>query len=133
MQESEPNELSFAKFNRTELYQTCLRVGIQVLPSATNEEMIAYLEGEAEPPEIPEPHHPLHIHRLGLIDFVADHWKELETQLVCPMKMLKHPTKPDPRPCFKCIDVQVLTCLVSNQENEPLIDRYRLKRLKETK
>lgn len=118
----------FAGYNRSELYQTCMRVGIKVRPNEPREAMIAFLEGFEEPPELPDEDHAIHTWRWGLIGFVSDNWEKLATQLTCPMKNLKHPTSPDPKPCFGCNDTQVITCLVSNRHNAEKIKLFRLRR-----
>lgn len=111
--------------NKTELYQTCRRVGINVHPRTTKLEMISYLEGSQEAPPLPEEQHPIDAWRLGLINFISDHWKVLQPQLKCPARMLHHPQNPDPRPCFRCTDAQVITCVVSNPQTEHLIQLYK--------
>jgi hypothetical protein len=91
--------------------------------------MIAYLQGDEEVPLLYDEDHSIHCYRHALIDFVRDYWKKLATQITCPMKDL--PT--NPRPCFGCLDTQVIACIVNNKENEKLIESYRLKRKKEHK
>lgn len=102
----------FEGFNHTELYQSARDAGLNVLPSMRREELISYLTGEAEPPEKP---HELDRWRHGIMGFVLEHWRALETQLECPAK------SKDPRACFQCIDTQVVTCLVQNENDIQLI------------
>lgn len=128
MQQFDHEESLFAGYNRSELYQTCTRVGIKVRPNESREAMIAYLEGVEEPPELPDEDHVIHTWRHGLIGFVSDNWEKLATQLECPMKDLKHPTEPNPRPCFGCNDPQVITCLIHNKHNAERIKVFRLRR-----
>jgi hypothetical protein len=128
MPQYDPEKSLFAAYNRTELYQTCMRVGIKVRPNEPREAMIAYLEGYEEPPELPDTDHVIHAWRWGLIGFVDDNWEKLATQLICPMKNLKHPTNPNPKPCFGCNDTQVITCVVSNRHNAEKIKTFRLRR-----
>jgi hypothetical protein len=90
--------------------------GIVVLPSETREKIIAYLLGEEEPPIV---EHGLNSWRHGIMGFVLEHWRALETQLTCPAK-----TK-DPRACFQCVDAQVISCLVSNERDLHLIQLHR--------
>jgi hypothetical protein len=80
--------------------------------------MIAYLEGDEEPEPIEEPDHPVHALRHGIMSFLLEHWRQLETQITCPAK------SKDPRSCFGCIDTQVVTCLVQNPENEHRIEMH---------
>lgn len=114
------------ELNHTELYQMCRRAGINVHPSTTISELIAYLAGDADPPELSEAEHPIDSWRHGIIGFINDHWKTLEAQLKCPAKQLRHPQNPDPRPCFRCTDAQVITCVVNNPgRKEHLINLHR--------
>ena len=101
---------------------------MSVHPASTREELINYLMGEQEPPELDEADHPVDSWRHGIIGFVSDHWAVLEPQLTCPAKDLRHPTTPNPRPCFGCLDTQVFTCIVKNSgKNEHLINTHRPK------
>ena len=106
----------FEALNLTELYQMARHAGIVVLPSETREKIIAYLLGEEEPPIV---EHGLNSWRHGIMGFVLEHWRALETQLTCPAK-----TK-DPRACFQCVDTQVISCLVSNERDLHLIQLHR--------
>ena len=128
-----PQHSHFEAFNHTELYQTCLTAGILVRPNESREEMIAYLEGWKEPPPITEADHVFHTWRHGFIGFINEHWRKLETQLVCPARMMRHPVTPNPKPCFGCLDTQVVGCLVNNLENASLIEAHRLVRRPKTK
>lgn len=102
-----------------------------VHPASTREELISYLTGEADPPELDEETHPVDSWRHGIIGFIEDHWAVLEAQLKCPAKNLRHPTNPDPRPCFGCLDAQVFTCIVKAEGRiEHLINRHRPKEKK---
>ena len=97
---------------------------MEVHPASTREELISFLMGDADPPELEE--HPVDTWRQGIIGFVDDHWGVLEPQLTCPAKNLRHPTNPDPKPCFGCVDTQVFTCIVKNSgRNEHLINLHR--------
>lgn len=101
---------------------------MNVHPSSTRQELISYLMGETDPPFLNEETHPVDSWRLGIIGFVGDHWAVLEPQLTCPAKNLRHPTTPDPRPCFGCVDTQVFACIVKNSgRNEHLIQLHRPK------
>jgi hypothetical protein len=106
----------FADFNHTELYQMARRAGIFVMPSATKEDLIKYLTGEAEPPTAA---HEIDQWRHGIMGFLLEHWRAMETQLTCPAR-----TK-DPRACFNCLDTQVVTCLVQNEKDIHLIRRHK--------
>ncbi len=124
---------SFEAYNHTELYQVCTDAGILVRPNEPREAMIAYLEGWEEPPPMAEADNVFHNWRYGIIGFVSEYWKKLETQLMCPARMLKHPTNPNPKPCFGCLDTQVMYCLVNNSANEKFIEVHRLVRRKSIK
>lgn len=95
----------FDRFNHTELYQTARAAGLVVLPSESRQNLIAYIIGELEPPNV---EHNLDMWRNGIMGFLIDHWKQVETQLTCPAK------SKDPRACFGCVDTQVVSCLVNN-------------------
>lgn len=90
--------------------------------------MIAYLEGEDEPAYPNEEDHPINAWRFGIIRFVDDYWKQIETQLDCPVKKLRDLEHPDPRPCFGCIDTQVIACVIDNEDNEHLIEQRKKKK-----
>jgi hypothetical protein len=96
----------FDSLNHTELYQTARAAGFVVLPSEPRANLIAYLLGEKEPPPI---EHNIDMWRNGIMQFLIDHWKQVETQLTCPAK------SKDPRACFGCVDTQVVSCLVNNE------------------
>jgi hypothetical protein len=107
--------------NDTELYQVCREAGISVVPGMPREVMAALLTGELEESAY---QHPIDAWRVALIGFALEYWRMLEPQLTCPMRMLKHPETPDPKPCFGCIDAQVVTCVVENPENEHRIRQF---------
>jgi hypothetical protein len=84
-----------------------------VPPSTTKEKMIAYLTVEEDPEDLVNP---IDDWRLGIMQFVSDYWKKLETQITCPAK------SKDPRACFQCPDSRVIACVVTNgSEAEQLI------------
>lgn len=120
----------FEAYNHTELYQTCIGAGILVRPNESREVMISLLEGEQEPPEMTEGDHVFHNWRHGIINFLLDRWRAVETQIMCPARQLKDPVNPNPRPCFGCLDAQVIHCLVDNPANVNLIAAHRLVRRK---
>jgi hypothetical protein len=97
---------TFAKLNHTELYQMARAAGLVVLPSESKENLIAYVLGEKEPPPI---EHGIDMWRNGIMAFLIEHWKQVETQLTCPAR------SKDPRACYGCVDTQVISCLVSNE------------------
>lgn len=85
----------------------------------TRVELISSLLGDKdeEDPDI----HPIDRWREGLIGFILDHWITIEPQITCPAKDIKGT---NPKPCFGCLDQQVVACVVSNQgRNEQLIRR----------
>jgi len=115
-----------AGLNHTELYQTCRRVGLNVRPNATIPQLIAYIMGDEVPPPLDEATHPIDSWRHGIIGFLLDHWTTLEPQIKCPAKNLRHPTEPNLRPCFGCVDAQVITCVTQNDGKvEHLIQLHR--------
>ena len=104
----------------------CRNAGVNVLPSSTREELIAYLVGEAFPQGVDEATHPIDAWRHGIIGFLGDHWSTLEPQIKCPAKNLRHPVNPNPRPCFGCLDAQVITCVAQNDSDvERLIQLHK--------
>jgi len=56
--------------------------------------------------------------RSGLKGFVQEHWSVLQPQLTCPIRK-------DIDACKGCLDVQVVSCVVEQQECEPLIQLHR--------
>lgn len=110
------SSVNFNSCNDTELYQLCRRIEIPVLPSTPRDKLISYLTGEEEPVPVS---HPIDQWRHGLMGFILDHWAVLEPQLTCPAK------SKNPRECFGCVDTQVMTCIVQNPANEPLIKLHK--------
>ena len=103
----------FAPINHTEAYQMARSAGIVALPDTSKELLVAYLLGEQEPDT--ETHHELDRWRHGIMGFILEHWRVMETQLTCPAK------SKDPRSCFQCVDAQVVSCLVQNESNIHLV------------
>ena len=88
--------------------------------------MATYLMGQVDAPELDEWSHPIDSWRHGIIGFLSDHWSTLEPQIKCPAKNLRHPTHPNPRPCFGCLDTQVISCVARNDSKvEHLIQLHR--------
>lgn len=108
-----PLSSPFERFNNTELYQSCRSAGIPALPNEPREKLIAYLEAEEEPP--PENNNVFDRWRHGIMGFLLEFWVKVEAQLNCPAR------SKDPRACFQCEDVQVVTCVVQNKQYENLI------------
>lgn len=106
-----------SRCNRTELLQVCDRIGLRAPASAPKEQLIAVIMGEEPPPEDWE--NVIDSWRHGIMGFLLDHWAVVRSQLDCPAK------SGDPRACFECVDVQVISCVVQNRENEHLIQLYR--------
>jgi hypothetical protein len=128
-----PHSTLFDRCNHTELYQLCNRVGIPVRPNEARETMIALLEGEQEPVPLDEADHPIHTWRHGLINFARDYWKQIESQVDCPVRKIFDKDNPDPRPCFGCTDTQVIACVIGNSTNESLVEARRLVKKKESR
>ncbi len=113
-----PSSTRLEACNQTELYQICRKAGLSAHPTATRQHLIALLLGDEEP-SINEFEHPIDSWRHAIMKFIDEHWSMLETQLTCPAKTR------DPRSCFNCVDAQVVTCVVSNRDNEHLIQLHR--------
>lgn len=114
------------ELNHTELYQTCREAGIRVSPDSTEAQMISYLVGDEDPPPLNETTHPIDGWRHGIIGFLSEYWSNLEPQIKCPAKNLRHPTDPDPRPCFGCLDSQAISCISTvDGEVEQLIQLHK--------
>lgn len=109
---SEEDHDLFAPFNDTEIYQMARSAGLPVLPSMPKQHVIQLLLGEVEAEPVV---HELDRWRHGIMGFVIEHWRALETQLDCPAK------SKDPKACFQCVDAQVVTCLVTNENDIALI------------
>lgn len=118
----------FSSYNHTQLQQTCAKAGVVVRPNETREAMISYLEGTDAPPVLEECDNVFHTWRYGLIRFLTEYWRQIETQITCPARALKDTTNPNPRPCFGCLDTKVIDCLVENNHQLRLIETYRLLR-----
>ncbi len=112
--------------NRTELYQLCRKAGLIIHPATPREYMMKYLSGELTPPLMTEVNHPVDMWRHGIIGFLLEYWGRIHAQLKCPAKNLRHPdeAKRDARPCFGCLDQQVMTCVVSNAKHEHIIRKH---------
>lgn len=82
-----------------------------------------------------EADHPIDRWRHGLIAFLLDYWDRIHPQLNsrCPARNLRNPNPElqDDRPCFKCVDQKVMTCVVHNIHNEKRMRLYLPKRTKE--
>jgi hypothetical protein len=122
---------TYSRFNQTELYQMCRRVGLIVPPNASKNELIEYYLGRAVPPEFV---HPVDSLRWGLVHLVREFYRRLETQLDCPAKVLGTPIAPGdpdvddlihPKACFTCEDAKVLSCVNENDGQEKLIQLRR--------
>lgn len=95
--------------NRTEAYQLCRKAALPVSPGETKESYIAYLDGED-----PSGENNIDKWRDAIMAFIVEH-PNIHSQLTCPAKSL------DPKACYGCIDTQVVSCIVKNQEAEFLI------------
>jgi len=104
----------FEALNHSELYQMCRDAQINAHPATPRETLIQLLLGELEPP--PNAPHPIDGWRHGIMGFLLEHWRAIESQLTCPAK------SKDPRACFGCVDTQVISCLVTNEA-----DLYRIR------
>lgn len=109
----------FAPCNRTELYQICRRNGIFVPPNTSRDDMVEYILGTKEPPEVG---HPIDAWRHGIMGVIIEHADVVQATLNCPAKTL------DPLACFQCTDTQVMSCVLQNPNDEHLIATRRLMR-----
>ncbi len=106
----------FAQCNHTELFQMARAAGFEVSPATRKEDLIGYLLGTAEPPAVPNE---VDRWRHGIMGFLIQYWRAVETQLTCPAR------SKDPRACFTCLDQQVVTCLVQNEKDIHLIQVHK--------
>jgi hypothetical protein len=116
MSTSETAELSHVlkTLNHTELYQTALRAGLRVLPSMEREALIAALLGTIEV----DYQNPINDYRDGIMGAILEHWRKLQSQLMCPAKT------GNPKACYQCVDAQVFHCLSINPSLEPRVLAY---------
>ena len=114
----------YSNVNLSELYQACRRNGLPVPPGMTREHYIGWMLGELP---LPEHSGPVDSWREAPILFIDAYWMSLRPQLTCPAKNLKDVPEPNPRPCFGCSDMQVITCVVQGQKYEHLINSLRKK------
>jgi hypothetical protein len=112
--------------NRTELYQLCRRLGLNAHPTATREGLIALLLGAVR---APAQRNPVDLWRDAIIGLLTEHWTVLKPQLKCPAKDMDNPDpeKHNPKPCYGCHDVQVITCVVQNGANEARLRAFKPK------
>jgi hypothetical protein len=109
----------YAGCNDSELYQIARSAGHTVLPSLSRDALIRVIIGAEAPPPLHE--HIVDEYRRAIMAFVIDHRKALETQIKCPARSFK------PDACFGCLDQQVFSCLVSNPNQQRLIQLYKRK------
>lgn len=111
--------------NHSELYQLAYKAGYSPHPDLSREGLVELL---IEGPKELQPSHPIDELRSALITFIEMYWKTLQPQLKCPAKNLKNPdpSKVDPKPCFGCSDMQVVTCFsLQNTPNQERIIQLR--------
>ncbi len=79
-----------------------------------------YLTGEFLPPSWEEEDHPVHKWRYAIIKFLSEYWANVHAQLKCPARNLRNPDESmrDTRPCFGCLDHQVISCVTNNAKYE---------------
>lgn len=68
--------------------------------------------------EAPQGINDIDLWRRGLKGFVHERWAVLQPQLTCPIRR-------DINACTGCLDTQVVTCVVEQRDNEPLIQLHR--------
>lgn len=115
----------FDSYNTTELYQVCISKGLRVSPGWTRKKYIeALVTEEADSYNVADEL------RDALIAFIDRYWTQLRAQLTCPAKDMRHhdPEKVNPKPCYGCSDMQVITCVAKQSENNLIkINRLRKK------
>lgn len=102
---------SLHRCNRSELYQLCRRAGLLPPTDAPRDSLMGYLIGAQEGGKEPTS---IDLWRRGLKGFVEDNWAVLQPQLTCPIRA-------DINACTRCLDTQVMACVVEQREYEPLI------------
>lgn len=95
-------------YNHTELYQLCVRAGIDTNPGRSKEELVAVIEGTL--PAMGT--NPIDEWRYGIMSFLLEHWRRASSQLSCPAK------SGEPDACHQCVDAQVIHCLTTNPRIE---------------
>jgi hypothetical protein len=78
-------------------------------------ELVELLLGDREPPKETNE---IDLWRSGLKGFVQERWTTLQPQLTCPIRA-------NIDACHGCLDTQVVTCVVEQGKNEPLIQLHR--------
>lgn len=68
------------------------------------------LERLARGEDLELPPRPIDKTRRVLMNYILDHWTQVRPLLTCPAK------SQDPDSCFRCTDVQVVDCALSNKE-----------------
>lgn len=116
----------YEDLNRTELYQLCRRAGVQVDPAWDRQQLITAIQ-DLSPDDVVSHH--IDELREALMGLISQYWRTLQPQLKCPAKYMKHfdPAKCNPRPCFGCSDIQVMTC-VATEEPSNLQRIYQIRR-----
>ena len=91
--------------------------------------MLAYFEDVEDPPEYRPGEYTIDTWRDALIAFFNEYWKKIETQITCPARHMKDPVNPQPKPCYGCIDMQVITCVRGlNHGNLVQVTKYKVRR-----
>jgi hypothetical protein len=73
----------------------------------------ALLEGTIE--DLTAEPNPIDEWRDGLMAFLLENWKRIQSQLFCPAK------SGDPKSCYQCVDAQLVHCLTTNPKVEPAV------------
>lgn len=106
-------------YNHTELYQACLEAGVVASPEMSEDVLINQLIGDDT---IQQVSNPIDEWRRGISIFVENNWDRLQNQLVCPLRTPQGQL--NKFACFSCIDAHVMSCIVSNSNNEEAIWNY---------
>jgi len=93
--------------NKTELVQLAQVLSESANRGMSREELIAIIEEEWDGPV---QKHNINKSRHRLYEYIDANWKQLEALLSCPMRTRK------PRSCFRCLDIQVAECIVTNPQ-----------------
>jgi len=115
---------ALVSLNHTELLQLCQRRGLDVHPAHPKESLILLavaLDATTGVEVQVQSGNPIDSWRWGLINFIDEYWQKVQPQITCPARHLKDPdpVKRNPKPCFGCSDMQVLTCVVQSAEKQP--------------
>lgn len=91
--------------NMTELVQLAQALNESANRGMSREELLAIIDEEWPGPATPRA---VDARRHQLFTYIDTNWRQLETLLSCPMRAR------NPRSCFRCLDIQVAECVITN-------------------